>query len=147
MKLHIKSLIPCLLISGIITSCLEKQEDEFTVIGAVPTVVLLNEPPEEVNVGESFDIEYRYFSPHVAVNRITITENITSAGGTQKADSEIFNEPISNFNTADSYERSFEYTVNNAALEAGDVITITITLSASNNLSGLPLVITTNVSN
>ncbi|MDE0471034.1 MAG: hypothetical protein OXH57_03765 [Ekhidna sp.] len=145
MKLYnIKFLILYLLILSISTSCLEEQDEEFSIVGAVPTIILLNksEIPLTVDIGGSFDIDYRFFSPEVVVTKISITDTITSATGTEKNSGEIYSESISDFITDNSYERSLTYTASNAQLEAGDIITITIVLTASNDLSN-SLVITT----
>lgn len=141
MKLNIKhTLIALLASSMMLTSCLEDQEEEYKVIGGVPTVILLNSAPATTDIGASFDLKIRYYSPNAVVNNINITEVITAADGTEKSSEKLKDEAITGFKTSDSYETSFTYTASNAALVKTDVITLTITLTTTSGLSASKVV-------
>lgn len=141
MKLNIKhTLVALLATSLMLTSCLEDQDEEYQIVGAVPTVKLLNSAPATIDIGGSFDLEMRYYSPNVAVTKITVTEVITAADGTEKSTAIVEEQNITGFNTSDSYETSVSYTASNDDLVKTDVITLTITLMAANGLSSSEVV-------
>ncbi len=136
MKLNIKHTLLALLASSLmLTSCLEDQEDEYKVIGGVPTVIIMETAPKMLDIGESFDLKVRYYSPNAVVTQLTVTESISSADGTEKSMTTTKDEAITGFKISDSYEFSYSYTASNAGLENTDIIIITFTLTAANGLS------------
>ena len=126
------------------TSCLEDPVEEFQIVGAVPTMILLSGPPPTVDPDGSFDISIRYYSPNVDVTGFTLTERIDDVNDVTKSESEVLTESVTGFDRSASYETSFTYTASNPALAGGDQITLTLTIQAANNLSN-ELVMTTSI--
>lgn len=145
MKLIYKNIVLVGIVLTIaLSSCLEDPDDEFRIVGAVPTVILLSSPPDSIDVGQTVNIDIRYYSPNVDVSGISMDATI-SAGGAEKSSGEVFSQTVTGFNTSDSYELTIPYTASAPGVASGDVVDLVISATATNDLSSRTIEVSMNV--
>lgn len=111
-----------------LTSCFDEKEDEYQIIGSVGTVAVMTVSKSQPTVGEQISVNIRYYSENVAVKQLRLTQTIGSGTPTVVATKD-----ISGFDTNNSYEDVFSYTVPAAPLNT--VIKLTTEVETVNNLT------------
>jgi hypothetical protein len=99
-----------------LTSCFDEKEDEYTIVGAVGSAVIittikdvagnerpLTDPPAS---GDRIFVNVRYFSENVAVKQVRLSVAIGTGVAT-----ELWTLPVTDFDTNNSYENKIEYVV------------------------------------
>ncbi|MBX2958234.1 MAG: hypothetical protein KF846_18870 [Cyclobacteriaceae bacterium] len=91
----------------VLPSCiLEDEDDEYTIVGGVATVTVWSPSKLNPTANEAMTIRALYFSEHAPVEELRFYAKVGAA------DRELIETvAITNHNTADSYERVFNYTV------------------------------------
>ncbi len=88
------------------SSCLEEKEGLYDKVGAVATIPVFTASKTAPAAGETITLTVRYYSPDIAVKELQLNETI--AAGEKKT---VASKAVTDFNTANSYVDSFEYTV------------------------------------
>lgn len=116
-----------IMITGL-TSCFDEKDDDYKIIGAVGTVSVMTVSKAEPTVGEQISVNIRYYSENVAVKELRLTEKIGSGAATVVATRE-----VTGFDTNNSYEDVFTYTVPAAPLNT--TIRLTMEIETVNDLT------------
>jgi hypothetical protein len=129
LKYHILIL---LVIVTSLTSCFEERDDDYTIVGAVATIPVLTLSKSgtsniPVVAGEQITVSFRYYSEHVVVNELRLTETIGTGTATV-----VQTKTVSGFDTKNSYNDSFVYTV--PALASGTTIRLGVEVQTENSL-------------
>ena len=111
-----------------LTSCFDEKEDEYQIIGAVGTVAVMTVTKSTPTVGEQISVNIRYYSENVAVKQLRLTQTIGAGTPTVVATKD-----ITGFDTNNSYEDVFSYTVPAAPLNT--LIKLTMEVETVNNLT------------
>lgn len=110
-------------------SCiLEDPEPEYSVVGGVATITVWTPSKTNPTAGETITIRANYYSEHAPVTQLRFSARV-GAGTTSVVETV----SISDFNTANSYERTFNYTVP-PGTPAGTVIVLTLEVETPNSL-------------
>jgi hypothetical protein len=112
-----------------LTSCFDEKEEDYQIIGAIGTVSLLTPSKTQPAPGEQIVLNFRYYSEHVAVKQVRLTQTIMP-GGTREV---VATKDIADFDINDSYVDSFNYTVPAVALNT--VIKLTLEVETVNDLT------------
>jgi hypothetical protein len=129
-KQHI--LVSLLVLMVFLTSCFEERDDDFKIVGAVATIPVLTLSKSgtsniPVVAGEQITVSFRYYSEHVVVNELRLTETIGTGTATV-----VQTKTVSGFDTKNSYNDSFVYTV--PALASGTTIRLGVEVQTENSL-------------
>ncbi len=119
----------CLLLAVSMSSCLEDKEDLYDKVGAVATIPVFNASKTAPAAGETITLSLRYYSPDVAVKELQLNETIATDEKRM-----VTSKPVTDFNTANSYVDSFEYTV--PADASKKRIVLEVAAVSTNDLSG-----------
>lgn len=118
-----------LLFTWFLTSCiLEDVEPEYDVVGGIATVASWTPSKLNPTANEAMSVTALYYSEHAPVVELRFFAKVGAADPVL-----IETVPISNHNTADSYTRTFNYTVPNGT-PASTVIIFTIEVETPKNL-------------
>ena len=100
-----------------LTSCFDEKEDEYAIIGAVGSAVIITTVKDAVTgvekplvnppvPGDKIFVNVRYYSENVAVKQVKLSVAVGTGATT-----ELWTLPVTNFDTNNSYENKIEYTV------------------------------------
>jgi hypothetical protein len=111
-----------------LTSCFDEKDDDYKIIGAVGTVSVMTVSKAEPAAGEQISVNVRYYSEHVAVSQLRLTQTIGSGTPTV-----VSTKDITSFDTNNSYQDVFSYVVPAAPLNT--VIRLTLEIETANALT------------
>jgi hypothetical protein len=127
-KLHILSLLLLSLLVLSTTSCFKPNEEGiYDILGPVATIPVFTITPATPAPGQNATLRIRYYSENVPVKQLRF--NAIIAGNKTN----VSTKEISGFNTANSYEETFTYTVPQGTA-LGTVITLEVEVVATNDL-------------
>ena len=100
-----------------LTSCFDEKEDEYTIVGAVGSAVIITtvkdpltgfekalvDPPTP---GDKIFVYVRYYSENIAVKQVKLSVVVGTGAAT-----ELWTIPVTDFDTNNSYENKIEYVV------------------------------------
>jgi hypothetical protein len=118
------------------SSCFEERDDDFTVVGSVASIPVFTIPNPLVSntiyyrvaSGENLNVSIRYFSEHVKVTQYRIVEDFQD--GTTPVT--LYTEDVADFDVANSYIDTFQYTV--PAFPVGKRFKLMIEIETENSL-------------
>ena len=111
----------------VLSACLEENDPNYDIIGAVGTISQINVSDENPAVGETITVDILYFSENVAVKELRLN---AAVGNGNKAT--VTTKSISDFNTDNSYTDSFSYAV--PAGSSGQNILLEVEIVTANDL-------------
>lgn len=99
-----------------LTSCFDEKEEDYTIIGAVGSAVIINtikdaagnEKPlvDPAAPGDKIFVKVRYYSENIAVKQVKLSVAVGTGAAT-----ELWTLPVTDFDTNNSYENKIEYIV------------------------------------
>jgi hypothetical protein len=119
-------LLLVILMTGL-ASCFEERDDDYKIIGAVATLPVYTLSKSNPVVGEQITVSFRYYSEHVPVTELRLSETI----GTGTA-AVVQTKSVTGFDTKNSYNDSFTYTV--PAVPVGTKIILAVQVQTENEL-------------
>jgi hypothetical protein len=99
-----------------LTSCFDEKEDEYSIVGAVGSAVIIttikdvagNEKPlvDPPAPGDKIFVNVRYYSENITIRQVKFSVAVGTGAAT-----ELWTIPVTDFDRNNSYEHKIEYTV------------------------------------
>jgi hypothetical protein len=122
----IKYISVLLLAMFLLSSCFKEKDPIYEVVGPVATIPVFTLSATTVDPGQAITLKIRYYSENIAVSQLRLNQ---IRSGTSQNVSTV---NVTNFNTDNSYEETFSYTVPQDA--AGSTITLQVEVETANGL-------------
>lgn len=127
-KIKIMWMMMLVMMFSLSACILEDPEPEYDVIGGVATIATWTPSKLNPTAGETMSVSTMYYSEHAPVVALRFYARVGAADRVL-----VETVQVTNFNTADSYTRSFNFTVP-AGTPVGTVIVYTLEVETPNSL-------------